>query len=260
MTTRIPDIGAARQQAIVRFVEQNGSARVASLAQALNVSEMTIRRDLDALASAGHLLRTHGGASTVSTATPSLNLRMGHMAHAKEAIARKAIGLIGLEDRIFMGGGSTVLALARQMISAPRCRVLTSTIPVATAAIGDGRHKVEITGGMYNPDFQNLRGDRVLLTVRERYFDISFISPHAIDAETGVLDVGDQQALLQPILASQSKRHVILADHSKIGRSASFRTLPWSSVSTLVIDKLDDDALRRALRDADVEIIEAGAG
>ena len=248
---------AARHRQILDIVESDQEVVVVNLARALGVSEMTIRRDLNQLEREGKLKRVHGGAVPVPVpeALP-LRERMQHQEVAKRAIAERAATLVEKGHRIFIGAGSTSLALAQALTSAPACRVLTSTPGVVETLARDSRqHHLELTGGWYDPAYQTLYGENALASLRDRLFDLSFISVYALDAEMGVLDNGDFQCHVQRILAKQARRHVVLADHTKFGRSGNYRTLPWSAVDVLVTDQEPDDDYREALEAAGVELL-----
>lgn len=247
---------AARQLQILQFVESDREVLVADLARKLGVSEMTIRRDLRQLEQEGRLKRVHGGAipRPVPEALP-LRERMHHQEAAKRAIAKVAARLVKKGHRVFVGAGSTALALAREMALGPACRVLAGTPEIVETLAGDGRHELELTGGRYDPLYRSLYGENVLNTVRDRLFDIAFIAAYAVDAELGVLDNGDLQFHLQRILAKQARLYVVLADHTKFGRPANFRTLPWPVIDVLVTDREPDDSYAESLKTAGTRLL-----
>ena len=248
---------AARQRQILDIVDSDQEVVVASLARALGVSEMTIRRDLKQLEGDGKLKRVHGGAIPIPIpeALP-LRDRIRHQGAAKRTIADLAATLVEKGHRIFIGAGSTALALAQALAAAPACRVLTSTPGVVETLARDSRqHELELTGGWYDPNYQTLYGENALGAVRDRLFDIAFISVYALDAEMGVLDNGDHQCHLQRLLAKQARSFVVLADHTKFGRSGNFRTLPLSAVDVLVTDQEPNDDCREALAAARVQLL-----
>lgn len=245
-----------RQRQILELVERGEDVRVNKLAGLFGVSEMTIRRDLTGLENLGKLQRTHGGASMppVPDSAPLLD-RMRHMEASKRAMAARAAMLVEPGHRIFLGSGSSILALAQQLSAGPSCQALTTTPEIAQALVSRGRNTVDLTGGRYEPTYRNLVGPRVLEAVRERLFDVAFISAYSIDAELGVLDNGELQHLMQPILAWQSRRFVVIADNTKISRPANYRSMEWSAVDVLITDRPPEPAFAQRVTDDNVELI-----
>lgn len=245
-----------RQRQILELAERSAEVRVSELANRFGVSEMTIRRDLAGLEKLGKLQRTHGGAALPPVpASPPLRDRMRHMESAKRAMAAAAAPMVDEGRRIFLGPGSTVLSFAHALARGPACRALMTTPETAVALAASGRHDVELTGGRYDPTYRTLVGERVVESVRARLFDIAFVGAFAVDPELGVLDNGELQHLLQPILARQSRRYVVFADHTKIGRPSNYRSLEWLSVDVLVTDRPLISRFAERLAEADVEVI-----
>lgn len=250
----------ARQRRIIEIVQSGQEVLVSELARVLSVSEMTIRRDLKQLEEDGKLRRVHGGAVPMPVPdSPPLRERMRQEEGAKRAIASLAAGLVEEGHRLFLGAGSTNLALARELARGASCRVLTSTPEFLEALAGEGRHEIELTAGRYDPVYRSLYGEQALSSVRDRMFDIAFVSAYAIDAAFGVLDNGEHQHHLQRILVERARLYVVLADHTKLGRPANFCSLPWSSVDVLVSDRAPDERLRAEFEAAEVTALSPDA-
>ncbi|SFT83538.1 DeoR/GlpR family DNA-binding transcription regulator [Paraburkholderia aspalathi] len=245
-----------RQRQILSWIERGENVRVAELAGMFSVSEMTIRRDLTGLENMGKLLRTHGGAAL--PAVPDMGTmaeRVSQMKNTKLSMARAAASLVNEGHRIFLGMGSSIMAVAHQLANGPDSHALTTVPDIATAFVSAGRNTVELTGGTLDPVSRGLGGERVVEAISKCFFDVAFVSAHSFSPEYGLVDSSDLQRTLQPILARQSRCYVVLADHSKLNRPGHHISLDWRSVDVFVTDTRPGEDLLKVLSDAQVELI-----
>ena len=253
-------IPGSRKQEILAYIRSGKEMHVASLAAALNVSPQTIRRDLTALEQAGIIKRVYGGA--LPTALPRLAPVMERFrvnTAEKLAIARVAAGLVQQEQLVFIGSGSTNLAVAQEIAQGPRCRVTTMFTPVLEI-LGQAGHEVEGTGGHYDDEFKIFRGADVLRSVGERIFDLAFFSVHGIDPELGAVEMGQLQTQLQREVARRTRTYVVLATADKFGRSGNFVSVPFSVIDIVVTDRAPPKTFLDLLVASDVEVLWPGAG
>ena len=122
-----------RQASILDRVRRNGGARVADLVRVLGVSDMTIRRDIEALAERGLVAKVHGGAIAIDGTTdePGYAAKAGQQQAEKLAIARAAAELVNPGTAVGISAGTTTAALARELANVPELTVVTNSIPVA---------------------------------------------------------------------------------------------------------------------------------
>src|SRR5262245_12076924 len=142
-----------RQAVILREVRARGGARVSDLPEALGCSDMTIRRDLDALAAKGLVAKVHGGATAVaehSTDEPGFEAKSYREQAEKNAIASEAVRLVQPGTAIGLSGGTTTWALAHRLLDVPGLTVVTNSIQVADVLHRSGRRDqtVVLTGGL----------------------------------------------------------------------------------------------------------------
>lgn len=152
-----------RRALILDEVRRRGGVRVNELTRRLNVSDMTVRRDLDALARQGVVEKVHGGAVPVAPASshePGFEAKAGLEPGAKEAIARAAARLVTPGSAIALTGGTTTYALAHHLLDVPGLTVVTNSVRVAdvfhsaargAAAGREGAATVVLTGGVRTP-------------------------------------------------------------------------------------------------------------
>jgi len=145
-----------RQEAILREVERVGGARISELVDLLDVSDMTVRRDIEALAVNGLVMKVHGGATAVvgrSAEEPGFHVKSETNPRQKSAIARVAAGLIAPGSSIAISAGTTTYAVAHELVNVPNLTVVTNSPRMADLLHNPQRDDltVVLTGGMRTP-------------------------------------------------------------------------------------------------------------
>ncbi|MCZ4093630.1 DeoR/GlpR family DNA-binding transcription regulator [Sinorhizobium psoraleae] len=230
--------------------------RIRDVMMHFNVSEETARRDIKQLEHDGLVVRVHGGA--VATQQPKLldiSSRTISEPAGKSAIAGIAVDLLKPGQNVFMGGGSTVLSLARRISPLPEMRIVTNMVDTAIAAAEGRRHHVVMLGGDFNGDFRTVTGFAALHTLREQQIDIAFIGVNAVHPTQGVFDHEEAGQALAATLSEQARKIIVLADHNKFGLSARYRVLKHSQISTIITDQKPVSDVMAALQSAGAEIV-----
>ncbi|MFF1486439.1 DeoR/GlpR family DNA-binding transcription regulator [Streptomyces sp. NPDC058319] len=235
-----------RRALILDEVRRRGGVRVNELTRKLGVSDMTVRRDLDALARQGVLEKVHGGAVPVveaSTHEPGFEAKSGLELTAKEDIARAAARLVAPGSAIALSGGTTTYALAHHLLDVPDLTVVTNSVRVAdvfhtaqrTSGQQQGAATVVLTGGVRTPS-DSLVGPVADQAIAALHFDMLFLGVHGISAEAGLSTPNLAEAETNRRLVQSARRVVVVADHTKWGvvGLSSFATL--EQVDTLVTD------------------------
>ncbi|GAA3378825.1 DeoR/GlpR family DNA-binding transcription regulator [Streptomyces sannanensis] len=236
-----------RRALILEEVRRRGGVRVNELTRKLSVSDMTIRRDLDALARQGAIEKVHGGAVPVmepSTHEPGFEAKSGLELSAKDDIARAAAALIVPGSAIALSGGTTTYALARHLLEVPDLTVVTNSVRVAdvfhSVERGGGGQRpgaatVVLTGGVRTPS-DSLVGPVADQAIRSLHFDVLFLGVHGISAEAGLSTPNLAEAETNRRMVRSARRVVVVADHTKWGTVglSSFATL--DEVDTFVTD------------------------
>ncbi|MGW7518519.1 DeoR/GlpR family DNA-binding transcription regulator [Streptomyces sp. NPDC054796] len=239
-----------RRALILEEVRRRGGARVNELTRKLNVSDMTVRRDLDALARQGALEKVHGGAVPVaeaSTHEPGFEAKSSLELTAKEDIARAAAAMVQPGSAIALSGGTTTYALAQHLIDVPDLTVVTNSVRVADvfhtaqragSAVRNprpGAATVVLTGGVRTPS-DSLVGPVADAAIRSLHFDVLFLGVHGISVEAGLSTPNLAEAETNRRFVGSARRVVVVADHTKWGTVglSSFATL--DQVDTFVTD------------------------
>ncbi|MFD6337438.1 DeoR/GlpR family DNA-binding transcription regulator [Streptomyces sp. NPDC060131] len=239
-----------RRALILDEVRRRGGVRVNELTRRLSVSDMTVRRDLDALSRQGVIEKVHGGAVPVveaSTHEPGFEAKSALELSAKEDIARAAAAMAVPGSAIALSGGTTTYALAHHLLDVPDLTVVTNSTRVADvfhtgqrAAGGAGGQRpgaamVVLTGGVRTPS-DSLVGPVADQAIRSLHFDVLFLGVHGISAEAGLSTPNLGEAETNRHFVRSARRVVVVADHTKWGTVglSSFATL--DQVDTLVTD------------------------
>jgi DeoR/GlpR family transcriptional regulator of sugar metabolism len=239
-----------RQELILEQVRSNGGVRVSDLVESLGVSDMTVRRDIEALARRGLVARVHGGATSAATASVqelSFPLRSSYRAAEKEAIARAAAGLVEPGASVAVSGGTTTHAVAAELSKLENLTVVTNSLPVAELLHRQGTGtSVVLTGGERNPS-DALVGPVAVGALRTLHVDWLFLGVHGVDARAGFTTTNLLEAETDRALIASARRVVVTADSSKWGIVGLSSIAPLDGVDVLVTDDgLDPDAAQVA--------------
>lgn len=249
-----------RQALILDRVRQIGAVRVADLVREFEVSDMTVRRDLEVLHDQGLLEKVHGGATAPSRVLasyePGFLAKSALQQAEKSAICAEAARMVQPGMALALSAGTTTYVLASLVAEIPGVTVVTNSLTVAEVFNRSGRHDqtVILTGGVRTPS-EALVGPFATALLRTVHLDIVFMGVHGMDAKAGFTCPNLMEADTDRALIEAGRRLVVLADHTKWGvvGIASIATLDQADV--LISDSsLAPDALA-AVSEAIPEVI-----
>ncbi|MFV2119241.1 DeoR/GlpR family DNA-binding transcription regulator [Streptomyces sp. Act-28] len=249
-----------RRALILDEVRRRGGVRVNELTRRLNVSDMTVRRDLDALARQGVIEKVHGGAVPVAEARthePGFEVKSALEPGAKEDIARAAAAMVAPGSAIALSGGTTTYAVARRLLDVPDLTVVTNSVRVADVfhsapapepggAARPGTATVVLTGGVRTPS-DALVGPVADQAIGTLHFDVLFLGVHGVSVEAGLSTPNLAEAETNRRLVRSARRVVVVADHTKWGKVALSSFARLEDVDTLVTDAGVSDEVRAAM-------------
>jgi DeoR/GlpR family transcriptional regulator of sugar metabolism len=254
-------LAGQRQQLIVEEIRRRGAVRVSELTELLAVSDMTVRRDLDVLASSGLVDKVHGGATAPgrpSTDEPGFEAKSHRQLEEKEAIARAAAKLVKPRQAIALTAGTTTWRLAHHLHSIPDLTVVTNSIQVANVLHREQRADltVVLTGGVRTPS-DALVGPVAVATLRSLHVDLLFIGVHGLADDVGLTTPNLLEAEANQALVAAADRVVVVADHTKWGVRGLSRIVRLDEVDTLVTDSRLSSEARAVISEHVGELIVA---
>lgn len=245
-----------RLDEIMRLINLQQRVKAADLAQAMQVSEETIRRDLKHLEESGKLRRIHGGAVLPKpNEEQPLQVRSRIQTRAKTRLAVCAADLVQEGMALFLDTGTTTLALAQQLTRFSTLRVVTNSLDIGLLLTQHSANQVLMTPGDIRRNDNALIGPHTLAFAGGFHYDIAFMGIGAVDVELGLMDYEEPEAHLRRILTAHCRRSVILADDAKFGHRTFINTLPFSAVDTLVSNRPPSAEFVRCLESANVELV-----
>ncbi|MFF2300481.1 DeoR/GlpR family DNA-binding transcription regulator [Arthrobacter sp. NPDC058127] len=210
----------ARRSAIVDAVTRQRIVRVAELAGLLDVSPMTIRRDIELLDEAGLLVKVHGGAKVSgmsSTHEPGFELKSTQALAEKEAIAAEAASRVQEGMAIGLSAGTTTWTLARLLTRRKSLTIVTNSVRIADVFHSShARSTVILTGGQRTPS-DALVGPVATAAIKQLHLDMLFLGVHGMDENAGFTTPNLLEAEMDRAMAAASREVVVLADRSKWG-------------------------------------------
>ena len=227
-----------RQQRIRALILQNQRVNIDELVTCFDISPATARRDLEALASRGWVQRVHGGAIVVQHAPPEPPVlqRTAEQAEEKRRIAIAAAGLIADGDTVFLSSGTTSLEVAHHLRNRRGLTVITNSLAVLNtlaecpeiilvALGGMFRHsELSFTGHMTEQAMSDLRADKVIFGIR------------AIHEKEGLMNDSLQETMTDRAILRLGRQIIVVADHTKLGRTATVAVASLSAIHILITD------------------------
>jgi DeoR family transcriptional regulator, aga operon transcriptional repressor len=228
-----------RQERIISLLNERGSVTVPELSETFGVSEATIRRDLVALAERKLLQRVHGGAMRLNkVATTELPIVQRQLEHIEEKtrIAKATAHLIQHGETLLLLGGSTGLAVAKELFAHRELTIVTDSLLVANELLEQRRHKVIMVGGYIDPDEQAVRGTLSRLILEQIQVDKVIIGAKAISASRGISAETPEEAELFRACIACAEQVIVVTDSSKFQKSALARVVSMQNIHTIVTD------------------------
>lgn len=251
-----------RFQEILQALQQNGSISVEELSSSLGVTVVTVRRDLNTLEEQGLLNRTHGGAVVGHPMfyesfknDRSFMAQVEHFAEEKRRIGRAAAQLIQPGETIAVTPGTTTAEIIRALPFNADLTVVTNTVNIAMELSKRKDVDVFVTGGHLRGDWFSLVGPSAIQSFENMIIHTLFVGADGLDAEWGASCHNAEEAELNHVLVSRSRRHVAVADHSKLRVVAKWRICDISSIHTLITDNGATDEMIAPFRAAGVEVV-----
>ena len=260
---RLP--AGVRQARLMEALGRSGFVSVAESAQRMGVSSMTIRRDLEALEAQGVLTRTHGGAVAIhgrrlevfDEVEPVFEQRRRRQAGAKARMAAAAAALIGANETIALDVGTSVLALAKELVGRTDLNVFTNNLPAAMT-LSAGPSPVYVLGGQLRAPEMAVIGATASDHARNYHFDRAFIGVSGV-VESGFYDYSLEDSDVKRAFIARAGQVVALCDSSKFDHRAMARICELRACHVVVTESPPPAHLAQAFRDAGTQVIVANS-
>jgi DeoR/GlpR family transcriptional regulator of sugar metabolism len=244
-----------RRNRLLELVRLRRFASLPELAEELQVSESTVRRDLEHLEVEGTARRIHGGVlySGSSPKLPHFEVRQPANWEQKRAIAERAVELIEDGDTVLLDGGSTTYEVGRLLVGRA-LHVVTNSLPVASLFASDTVSDLVLIGGNICPRTGVAQGplaDAMLVTLRVRRTILSVAGVNEEGFFNNNLLLGQTERAMMEI----ADEVIVVADSSKFGRQSLARVCALGGVDHVVVDTRLDEAWRKRLADAGVNVL-----
>ena len=248
-----------RRQRILQLLKGQGRVMVAELSKQFGVSEVTVRGDLQALAREGKLIRTHGGAVPVATASAEEDLRLESRERQhpqeKSVIGATAADLVEEGDAIYLDASSTALAIARHLKDRRFITVLTSGLVVAQELMDAPGVTVVLAGGILQKETASLIDPDGLAYFDKFNIQKCFFGAHGLAVPEGLTDISADVAAVKRALIARCRQIIAIIDASKWGRVglATFATI--EEINLVITDYDAPQELVQQVRELGVEVI-----
>lgn len=246
-----------RHSAILEKLKEDGRVKINDLSDELNVSGVTIRKDLKLLEDKKLLFRTHGGASLNN---PYMNERTINEketinVESKRKIAAEAVKLIGENDSIIIGSGTTVFQLAHILKPKKSLTVITPAVKVTMEICNRPFIEVYQLGGVIRQNSSSVAGSAAEEALREISSRILFLGVDGIDLDFGFSITNLTEAPLNKKMIESAQIVVVLADSTKFGKRGLGKICGFEQVHYVVTDAGIPSKAEKMLKEKDVEVI-----
>lgn len=246
-----------RQQKIEEYLQKSEFASLDELAEAVDVSVSTVRRDLAVLETKGNYRRTHGGARILNPRTDefTFSVRDTHQLAEKESIARACLDLIGTHQTVIIDAGTTVFHVARQL-AAKSPQIITNSLPVASHFAAPSSVEVIVSGGVLYPRLGVLVGPLAVEAFSRLNADVAIMSAGGITLD-GITNSHALLIEIQRAMIKAAQRVIFCLDHTKFGRKSISYLCSLEPISAVVTDAHAPKKLLEELRERGIEVVVA---
>jgi len=227
-----------RQQHILDRARAAGRVDVNSLAETLDVTPETVRRDLTILERHGVLRRVHGGAIPVERLgfEPGVETRTERYVAEKERIAKAALPHLPDEGTILLDAGTTTLRLAELIPRDHELTIVTNSLPIATMVAQHPGLSLYLLGGRVRGRTLAAVGAWVTDALSDVFVDVAFIGTNGLSVERGLTTPDQSEAAAKRAMITAARRSVVLTDHTKIGVDHFSRFAELSDIAAVITD------------------------
>ncbi len=245
-----------RHEYILKKLKENNKVSIADLCDEMNVSNVTIRKDLKVLEDKNLLFRIKGGASMNNPYAIDRPILVKETINSEEKnkIARAAVEMIEDNDSILIGSGTTAYAVARHLSPNHRLTVITPALKVALELCNKPNIEVLQLGGLIRPNSSSVAGQYAMRILDDVSCGILFLGVDGIDLEFGITISNLTEATLNQKMLHTSQKVVVLADSTKFGRRGLGKVCNLEDVDYIITDQGTSRKYITALEEAGIKV------
>lgn len=244
-----------RQEKLLELLKQHQQLSVHQMVDRLMCSEATVRRDLDALAQTGQIIRTVGGARYHDPMPGiSFHAKEQYKWEEKEWVAEKASSLVHPGDVIGLTGGTTTFLIARAVKSLNDVTIVTNAVNIAMEVADNSSIQVVLTGGVMNNETFELSGPLAEEKLDQLYINKMFLGIDGIHADLGLTTHSELEARMAKIMMKRSEQTIAVFDDSKLDKTSLFPITSLSEINGVVCNKPLSEPLTRACEQLKIAI------
>ena len=245
-----------RRRAILEILDRSGRVLVTEMARQFNISQVTVRKDLEVLQAQGLAHRTHGGALPAREGAledPTLREKEKLQRAEKLRIAESATRLVKEGQVVILDSGTTTTCIARALRNFHNVTIITNAVNIA-AELSAAPVEVILTGGALRKNSFSLVGPIAEETLHRLNADILFLGVDGFDVHYGLSTPNLLEAKVNRVMVEVAKRAVVVCDSSKFGRRSLSLIVPTNSLHEVITDRNIPKADLRALRKMGLEV------
>lgn len=247
---------AKRHKYILDELKKHGYVKVSELSEELEVSEVTIRKDLKHLEDKKLLYRNHGSASSLSSIISDrhIDIKEKMQAEEKALIAKKAKTLIDVNDKIMIASGTTLLALANELNTSENITVITSSVKVSLALCYNPNIEVIQLGGTMRKNSVSIIGHYAENILKSLSCDKLFLGVDGIDLDYGLTTSDMNEARINQQMIEASQKTIILTDSSKFSKRGFCKICDINQIHHIITDKEAPSHIIDMIRERGIEV------
>ena len=251
------NISFDRRMKILEILETEGQAKVPFLSEKFDVTEVTIRNDLDHLEQKGLLIRTRGGALKAQKVGIDYNLEIKRKKNQKEKelIGKKAAQLVNNGETIILDSGTTTMEIAKNLSEKKDLTVISNALNIVSHLVNLPDVKVVVPGGYLRKESLSLIGHSAEQELKNYYCDKLFIGVDGIEATYGISTPNAEEAYLNKVMISIAKAVVVVADSSKFLKKSFAFISSMDKITTVITDSNIPEDQQKALLNMGINVL-----
>ena len=231
-----------RQAFIIKQINLHNKVLSSDLSVKLNVSEDTVRRDLNELAESGKILKVHGGALSKSFHYPFQQVEV-YAKESKKEIAQKVISILRDDMTVLVGGGTTMIEVARMIPDSLRCTFFTVSPLVALELAERPNINVFLLGGQLSKNSHIIIGAQIVNQLSEIKVDLCILGTNSLSIADGLTDSDWEVVQVKKAMIRSAKKTAIMSIAEKLGSYQSMKVCDLNAIHHLITDLKADDAV-----------------